>query len=314
MRGEDGPAAIAVGPRRRTIWSSSHDNGIRWGIGTGMASRSVTIQSVDRAVEILERMAKRGGCASLSDLAHDLGLSRSTVHGLLATLKQRGLVAQETNSLYVLGIKLFELGTVAVSRLDLRTSAGPVLQRLVDEFQETAHLVVADGLEVIYIDKRECSRSMRIVSQVGYRLPAYCTAVGKAILAFMPTEELDRLLASAELRAWTQNTITDKQLLKAELEKIRRCGYALDNEEIFEGLSCVGAPIRDHTRQVVGALSIAGPSVRLGPDRRAEIVRAVVAAAAQVSYQLGYREPLPKGDEQEEIDADREPIGRSQRG
>ncbi len=257
-----------------------------------MTGRNGTIQSVDRAIEILEQMARRGGSASLSDLSSDLGLSRSTVHGLLATMKQRGLVAQESNSLYVLGIRLFELGTLAVSRLDLRTIAGPVLQKLVDEFQETAHLVVGDGLDVIYIDKRECARSMRIVSQIGYRLPAHCTAVGKAILAFLPADELDRLLAGGELRAWNPNTITDKQLLKAELQDIRRCGYALDNEEIFEGLACVGAPICDHTQQVVAALSIAGPTVRLDADRMAEVIPAVVAAAAQVSHQLGYRAPV----------------------
>lgn len=270
-----------------------------------MANRSGKIQSVDRAIAILEQMASRGGSASLSDLASALGLCRSTVHGLLATMKQRGLVAQETNGVYVLGIKLFELGTVAVSRLDLRTIAGPVLQQLVDKFQETAHLVVADGLDVIYIDKRECARSMRIVSQVGYRLPAYCTAVGKAILAFMPTEELDRLLADVELQAWTRNTITDKQLLKADLQEVRRRGYALDREEIFEGLCCVGAPIRDHTHQVIAALSVAGPSMRLGPDRIAEVIPAVVEAAALISHQLGHRRSVSEANEQEEIHADR---------
>jgi DNA-binding IclR family transcriptional regulator len=145
-----------------------------------MARREATIQSVDRAIEILECLASRGGCASLSELADDLGLCRSTVHGQLATLKRRGMVAQETNACYVLGIKLFELGTVAISRLDLRTCAGPVLERLVDQFQETVHLVIGDGLDVIYIDKRESPRSVRIVSQVGARLPAYCTGFGTA--------------------------------------------------------------------------------------------------------------------------------------
>jgi len=256
-----------------------------------MARREATIQSVDRAIEILECLASRGGCASLSELADDLGLCRSTVHGQLATLKQRGMVAQETNACYVLGIKLFELGTIAVSRLDLRTCAGPVLERLVDQFQETVHLVIGDGLDVIYIDKRESLRSVRIVSQVGARLPAYCTAVGKAILAFQPEEELERLLSGAELQAWSPNTITDKEILKLHLQGVRHRGYALDNEEIFEGLCCVGAPIQDHTQQVIAALSVAGPSVRLGSDRIDEIIPAVTAAAAEISRQLGYRQP-----------------------
>ncbi|MBC7223827.1 MAG: IclR family transcriptional regulator [Anaerolineae bacterium] len=263
-----------------------------------MAARERTIQSVDRAIALLERLADRGGSASLSDLARDVGLSRSTVHGLLSTLRARGLVVQEGNGHYALGIKLFELGSAAVSRLDLRTAAGPILQHLVDQFQETVHLVVGDGLDVVYIDKRESPRSMRIVSQVGRRLPAYCTAVGKAMLALKPEEELDRLLEGATLRAWTPNTITDKETLRTHLREVRQRGYALDNEEIFEGLCCVGAPIRDHLGQVVAALSVAGPSVRMGPERKEEIIPAVMEAAAEISHRLGYRKretfPIPQ--------------------
>jgi DNA-binding IclR family transcriptional regulator len=250
---------------------------------------------------ILEQLAGCGGSAPLSDLARNLGLSRSTVHGLLATMRQRGFVTQDGNGHYALGIKLFELGTLAVSRLDLRTIAGPILQRLVDEFKETVHLVVGDGLDVVYIDKRESPQSMRIVSQVGRRLPAYCTSVGKAMLAFLPEEELDELLTRVELQPWTHNTITDKGKLKAHLREVRRRGYALDNEEIFDGLRCVGAPIRDHSKQVVAALSIAGPSVRLGSDRINEIIPAVVEAATEISHQLGCWEPHSVVDENKEI-------------
>lgn len=252
-----------------------------------MAQENGIIQSVDRAITLLEHLARRGGCASLSELAQDIGLNRSTVHGLLATMRRRGFVGQDANGNYTLGLKLFELGSLSVSRLDLRTIAGPVLQRLVDRFQETVHLVIADGLDVVYIDKRESLQSMRIVSQVGLRLPAYCTGVGKAILAFHSEAELDRLLAETELRRFTPNTITDKQLFKQHLQDIKRCGYALDNEEIIEGLRCVGAPIRDHSTRVVAALSVSGPSVRMGPARIQEIIPAVIGAAAEISYQLG---------------------------
>lgn len=266
-----------------------------------MARQSETIQSVDRAVAILERLAECGGSASLSDVARDLNLNRSTVHGLLSTMRHRDIVAQDADGHYALGIKLFELGTVAVSRLDLRTVAGPLLQQLVDEFQETVHLVVGDGLDVVYIDKRESQRSMRIVSQVGHRLPAYCSAVGKAMLAHKSPEELEELLAGEELEPLTRNTITDKEQLKEHLRKIRERGYALDDEEIFEGLRCVAAPIRDHTGQVVAALSVAGPSVRLRPTRINDIVPAVIEAGREVSYQLGYRESGLGSDERERI-------------
>jgi DNA-binding IclR family transcriptional regulator len=257
-----------------------------------MARQSGVIQSVDRAAQILAQLAGRGGCASLADLARDLELSRSTVHGLLATLRRHGLIAQDEDGRYVLGLKLFELGSLAVSRLDLRQVAGPVLERLVDQFHETVHLVLGDGLDVVYIDKRESPQSMTIVSQVGHRLPAYCTGVGKAMLAFKPEPEIDDLLNKVVLLPRTKNTITDKIALKSYLAEVRACGYALDNEEIIEGLRCVAAPIRDHTGQVVAALSVSGPSVRLTAEKIAQIIPTVVKGAADISRQLGYREEM----------------------
>lgn len=257
-----------------------------------MARQSGVIQSVDRAALILARLAGRGGCASLADLARDLELSRSTVHGLLATLRRHGLIAQDEDSRYVLGLKLFEWGSVAVSRLDLRKVAGPVLERLVDQFHETVHLVLSDGLDVVYIDKRESPQSMTIVSQVGHRLPAYCTGVGKAMLAFKPEAELDELLAEVVLRPRTKNTITNKTALKSHLAEVRACGYALDNEEIIEGLRCVAAPIRDHTGQVVAALSVSGPSVRLSAKKIGQVIPAVMKGAADISHRLGFRQEI----------------------
>jgi len=246
------------------------------------------VQSVDRALLILNQLAARGGCAALSDLARDLGYSRSTVHGLLATLMMHGMVAQDANRNYVLGIKLFELGSQAVSRLDLRQTAGPILQRLVEEFEETVHLVVGYGLDVVYIDKRESPQSMRIVSQVGQRLPAYCTSVGKAMIAYLPQAELDRLLSDTELTSRTSRTIVDRDQLKMELEQVRRQGYAMDNAEFAEGLICVGAPIWDYTNQVIAALSISGPSVRMNETKTHNAIQAVRKGAAEISRQLGY--------------------------
>lgn len=247
------------------------------------------IQSVERACRILEHLAARGGSAGLSELARDMGLSRSTVHGLLATMQSHGVVAQDADKNYILGIKLFELGNKAVSRLDLRNLAAPALQQLVDQFQETVHLVLNDGLEVVYIDKRESPQSIQIVSRIGQRLPAYCTAVGKVMLAYKPAAELDRLLEVVELRPMTRHTITDKQKLKEHLQEIRRQGYALDQEEIAEGLQCVAAPIWDYTNQVIAAMSIAGAAVRLKDEKMQRAIQAILQAAANVSRQLGYR-------------------------
>jgi DNA-binding IclR family transcriptional regulator len=246
------------------------------------------IQSVDRALLLLQELAELGGCASLSALARRIGLNRSTVHGLLTTLRYHGMVAQDDHGNYVLGIRLFELGNLAVSRLDLRIAAGPILQQLVDEYMETVHLVVSDGLYVVYIDKRESPQSMQIVSRIGQRLPAYCTAVGKAILAFKPEDELDRLLAEVPLIPMTRNTITDPGMLRLHLHQVRLQGYALDEEEIAEGLRCAGAPIFDYTSQVVGAVSISGPSVRMNNEKITQAIQAVLRASREISLRLGY--------------------------
>lgn len=246
------------------------------------------IQSVDRALLLLEALAARGGCASLSDLARELGLGRSTVHGLLATLRAHGFVSQDETGSYVLGLRLFELGNIAVFRLDLRIVARPFLQRLVDQFQETVHLVVGDGFYVVYIDKRESPQSMQIVSRIGQRLPTYCTAVGKAILAFKQPAEMERLLSHNTLEAFTPNTITDLDRLKAHLDSVRQQGYALDQEEIALGLRCVGAPIWDYTGHVVGALSISGPAVRMQGEKLSQAISSVLAATSEISRKLGF--------------------------
>jgi DNA-binding IclR family transcriptional regulator len=244
---------------------------------------------VDRAFAILECLAKGGGCATLADLARAMDLSRSTVHGLLATMRQHGVVSQDADGSYILGIRLFELGNQAVYRLDLRTAAGPVIQRLVEHYQETVHLAIGDGMDVVYIDKRESRQSMQIVSRIGQRLPAYCTALGKAMMAFKPEEELDRLLAKAQLFPLTPNTLTDKFRLKEHLRQVRRQGYALDREEFAEGLCCVGTPIWDYSNQVVGALSVSGPTVRMNPGKINQAIGETMAAAYEISRQLGYR-------------------------
>lgn len=236
----------------------------------------------------MELLAAHGGAAALSELARGLQLSRSTVHGILATMRRRGLVSQDPLGRYVLGLKLFEWGNLAVARLDLRAVAAPVLQHLVEQFQETVHLVVGDGPDVVYIDKRESLQSIRIASQVGWRLPAHCTGVGKALLAARPEPELDQLLDSLELQPLTANTITDRQRLRAHLREVAQRGYALDDEEIVVGLRCVAAPLRDHTGAAIAALSVSGPTVRMTLSRLEEIAPAVVAAAAEISRQLGY--------------------------
>ncbi len=247
------------------------------------------VQSVSRAVDILEALAEEGRELGVSDLSRRVGLPKSTLFGLLSTLADRGLVQRNAAGQYRLGLRLFELGNRVLEGADLRQVAHPLLERLVAEFRETAHLVVLDRGEAVYIDKVESPESMRIVTRVGTRLPAHCSAVGKSILAHLPEEQLDEIVRLLGLPRLTAHTITDSSGLKRHLAQVRAQGFATDDEEVSEGLSCVGAPVWDHTGCVVAAVSIAAPTNRLRGEKHARIVEAVKLAAREISDQLGGR-------------------------
>lgn len=221
-------------------------------------------QVVDRVVDILETLLSLGPELGVSEISRALGLKKATAHRLLASLRRRNMVAQDpVTRRYRLGGKLWELGSVATSQVDWAARVKPFLEQLTQEAGETSHLAVLNDGQVLYVEKVESSRSLRMPSQVGRRLPFHCTGVGKALVAFLPDDVLDGLIARRGLARMTLNTITDPARLRAELARTRERGYAIDSEEIEEGLVCIAAPVRDHTAHVVAAISIAGPSSRL---------------------------------------------------
>ncbi|MGH7819278.1 MAG: IclR family transcriptional regulator, partial [Candidatus Binatia bacterium] len=214
-----------------------------------------------------------------------------TVHRLLMVLERHRLVEKIPHSgRYGLGLKLFELGTRAVAQLGLGQRARPYLERLVAEVRETAHLCVLDEGEVLYLEKVEPSRTVRVPSSVGRRNPAHCTAVGKVLLAFLPPAELDAVVRRHALRAFTRNTITSLSALRRELDAVRERGYSVDNEEIEEGLVCVGAPVRDYSGSVVASISIAGPAFRLTKAKIPAVAAKVTRGAGEFSTALGHRD------------------------
>ena len=256
-------------------------------------SSSNFIQSVDRALQILECFSEKQKELGVTEISKLLSLHKSTVFGLIATLENKGYIEQNPASgKYKLGIKLFELGVQVQNNMDLASAARPYLDSLVKEYNETVHLVQNDNGEAVYIYKVEGTTSMRMYSQLGKRPPMYCTGVGKAILAFMPPEDVDSYIASVDLRKLAVNTITSAKELKKELLKVRSQGYSIDDEEIEDGLRCVAAPILDHNGDVAGALSIAGPTSRMTGERMQELPGKIKDAALQISYKLGYRKEI----------------------
>lgn len=248
------------------------------------------VQVLDRTIALLETLYAGNGGMSLPELSERLGMHKSTVHRLLMVLERHRLVERPSrDGRYTLGLKLFELGSKAVEGLDLRERARPFVERLGFETGETAHLCILDEGEVLYLEKVEPARTMRVPSNVGRRNPAHCTAVGKVLLAHLSDEAVDALLRTQGLRAHTRNTITTPSELKRELVGIRERGYAVDDEEIEEGLRCIGAPLRDYSGRVVASISIAGPAFRVTTEKVPTLARTVMGVAAELSEALGFR-------------------------
>lgn len=247
------------------------------------------IQVLDRAVEVLNAVAQEGPELSVTELAAQLRLRRSTAHRLVMVLECNNFLQRDAvTGKCRLGPRLMQLGLVALSRLDLSHLSQPHLKRLVDEVEETAHLGLLTDSEVISIVNVQCRHPLRFPSTVGAKSPVHCTSQGKAILAFSPPEVVHAVLEHGPLKLFTRNTVTSKARFLEELREIREQGYAIDDEEYEIGLRCIAAPVRDVSGEVIAALSIAGPAFRMGDDRIEALSAAVMHAAARVSSSIGF--------------------------
>jgi len=251
------------------------------------------VQVLDRALAILDILSAEGPDLSLGEISDKLELHKSTAHRLTMVLERHKLIERNSGSgRYRLGLKLFELGTRAISHLDLRERARPVLDRLVLETSETVHLGILEDTEVLYLDKVEPARSVRMSSSVGRRNPAYCTAMGKATLAHLPDAQVEEIVRKHGLKAMTANTITSFLDLKTELKAVRERGYAVDDEEIEEGVRCVGCVVRNFSGAPVGAISVSGPAFRVTKEKVKSLARAVMASASILSAELGFKQQV----------------------
>lgn len=244
--------------------------------------------SVERALDILQYLARHGGDHGVRQLATALDLSPSTAFRLLETLQQAGFVRQnEATGRYAIGVQAVQLGVGALGTLDLTTVAPAALRALAQETSESAFLAVRDDTEIVYLMKEEGKYSIRTTARLGSRRPLHCTALGKAHLATMQQHEVDSLLLHAGLPALTPHTITDQAALHADLDRVRARGYATDHEEVEEGLACVAAPIQDYRGVTTAAVSMAGPVGRILPHEE-RFGRLVAATALEISTALGY--------------------------
>ena len=246
-----------------------------------------TIQSLDRAMRILEALSE-AGAAPLSGLAGGLGESPATVYRVLVTLQARDIVAfDEASQSWAVGAGAFHIGSAFLRRTGLAEAARPILRALMEETGETANLGIARGAEVLFLAQVETQESLRAFFPPGTLSPLHASGIGKALLAQLEPERLARYLASAALTRFTERTLATRQALAADLEATRARGYALDTEEKAPGMACVAAPVFDALGEAVAGLSVSGPVSRLPAARTAEIGGQVAAAAARLSRRLG---------------------------
>lgn len=248
------------------------------------------IQSIDRAICVLKCFTKGKKEMRLSEIADELDLNKSTVHGIVTTLKYHGLINQDDDSRkYRLGLYLLELGNIVSNSLKIRELASPYLKDLSLELGETVHLGELEGSDVVYLDKHESCQSMRIVTDIGTRLPAYCTGLGKAMLAYLDEETLLNKIPGV-LQKFTEQTITDRDELLLKLKEIREDGISFDNQEYDVGLSCIAAPIFDSSGKAKYAISTSVPSIRMTDEKIEDATNLIKKAAREISYELGFIE------------------------
>ena len=267
--------------------SQGHDLAVEPSRQRGRGERQ-NIQSVDRALLLLETIAELGGEATLTTLAGRTGLNVSTCHHLLATLAQRGFVAQgQSRRSYALGARILYLSHACL-QVDLPRRAEPFIERINRATGETVHLAVRQGDHFVTLLNREARHAVRVdTGALGNSDAAHATAAGKAMLAWLPEDEIHRILAARGMPRFTPNTITDFAVLIEELRLVRRNGFAMDREEFQPGVICIGAAIRNHAGAVVGAISASTPTMRANDEHLARMREEVVAATRALSAELG---------------------------
>ena len=244
------------------------------------------VKSIERALLIVDALAEAPREHSLTQLANTLGWPKSTVHGVLSTLVQYRYVEQSAQTgRYRLGVRFFELGVKVGKMWDIRSVAMPHMQKLNAELGEMVQLGTEDHGEILYLEKLDSTHLIRIVSEIGGRLPIHCTGLGKAMLAYMPQAKRKRILREKGMPSYTPNTITSQAALERELDGIRERGFAIDDGEIMLGLRCVAAPIFDANGQVNYSLSVSCMQGNLEGDRLEKAARRVMRPAEAISQE-----------------------------
>lgn len=246
-------------------------------------------KTVEKALEIIEYIVGKNSPTGIHEIAKSININTSTVQRIINTLNSTKYLCQDPESKkYSLGLKFLEISKVILDEMDVWKIAHTYLKELRDTTQETIHLMILDHYMGVYIDSLESPQMSRVASAIGTRADLHYSAVGKAILAHLPDDEVEKVVKTIGLKKMTQNTITDFKELKKELLEIRNRGYSIDNEEGEIGTCCIGVPILKHNGKVIASISLAAPSHRLTKKKVEEYMPLIVETAKKISADLGY--------------------------
>ena len=253
---------------------------------------SESIRAVERALDVLLCFTSQTPELTMTQISEMVGINKSTVQRLLATLESKRFVEREPSTgVYRLGIRLVQMAFFTLERNDLRRMAAPYLHDLCDRYQENVNLSVMDEVDVVYVDVIESTQRLKLAATTGEHLPAYCTASGKAMLAFLPEADVWRILDRG-MHAHTRNTITSQDAFFRNMRETRERGFAISEQEFEEGINAIAAPILSSAGVPVASISIAGPAYRLTRDRMDRIGSDLMAAAKKIAREVGLAENL----------------------
>ena len=248
------------------------------------------LQSLDRAVAMLEILGESEVPLSLAEICRRIHLCKSTAHRSLMVLERTMLIERTPENRFCLGMKLYDLGNRAVEQIDLRTRVRPFFRQLSQQLGETMHLGVLQKTSVVYLEKAQGGQKVCSGSKTGSSNPAYCTAMGKAMLAFLPPEAANEVIGNTHFVRFTNKTLCSREDLMKSLERVRRRGYGIDDEEIELGVRCVAAPVFDENHMPIAAISVSGPSARIRVETVPMIAAHLIRCCGEISSSLRLRQ------------------------
>lgn len=249
------------------------------------------VQVIDRTFDIIELLSECGEGLGVTEIANKLELNKTTVHRIASALVRRGYLKRDENfSVYKLGLKFIETGSIALSDIELKTEAKTYLYELSKRFNQPCHLGILDYNRVVYIDKVDVNTNLRLYSQIGKRISIHSSSLGKVLFAGLDKNERKEILENYDFIKYTDKTIITKNKFLKDIEMVEKNGYGVDNQENEIGIKCIAVPIYDYKGKTMAAISITGSALHLVGEMEKEVIASVIDCGKKISHRIGYRE------------------------